>query len=180
MARAPKRAPAARPLTTRSQRWLAKHPGASNPRSKNYDPNWLQKSRGHKPAEHVIRRERELATTGLTNYERSVIRKIAYRQAGRMNQTETRVDPDEVNRRLQLWAREKGFARVQELRDRIKQLEKTKRHRVRVRRKIGGRVIRVEITGASSNVGTMQSAFADFDLPDLPDDLPEWFWFFYH
>ena len=166
MARAPKASPRARaetPYQRRIRLYKQRHPGATT-----------QQARGKPQREHVARRERERAA-GLTTYERSQIRAIARAQAKRMG-----VEPDEISRRFELWARQKGYARVKEFKAGIQARHKQKRARVRVRRKVGGRVIRVEITGASSQVGGMQTDFDDFDLPDLPDDLPDWAWFFYH
>lgn len=147
------------------------------------DPEWRAKARGHAPKqgvkEHVTRRERERAT-GLVDYEKRVVRNIAREQVRRIKTARPDVDGDEIVRRFEIWARSHGFDEVKRFRDAIRARTKIKRHRVRVRRKVGGRVIRVEITGASSQVGSMQTDFDDFDLPDLPDDIPEWFWFFYH
>ena len=180
MARQPKRAAQARPQSAQDQRiarYKVRHPDWRS------DPDWHAKARGHAPKagvkEHVVRRQRERAT-GLVDYEKRVVRDLARKQARRMATSRLDVDQDEIVRRFEIWARANGFEKVKAFKAAIRAREKIKRHRVRVRRKVGGRVIRVEITGASSQVSAMQSDVGEFGLPDLPDDLPEWFWFFYH
>ena len=169
MARRPQRAAKARDETAYQRRireYKQRHPGATT-----------QEARGKRAGEHIVRRERERAA-GATDYEKRYARDIARKQAARIGDKAS--DPAEIVRRFELWARRVGHAEVVRFKAAIRAREKMKRSRVRVRRKVGGRVIRVEITGASSQVGSMQSDAGDFDLPDLPDDLPEWFWFFYH
>jgi hypothetical protein len=132
--------------------------------------------RGHKPREHVERREKERTKLGgLDAYQRGKVDQFALKQARRMGK-----DADLVRVKLRAWAGRVGFDRFNAYKAEVKRLAKLPRIRVRVCRRVGERIHRVEIGGGSNNTGAMLDAFDDFDLPRFDDDEDNFMWFFYH
>lgn len=162
---------APRPQTAyekRIARFLAAHPGATR-----------QQARGHKPREHIERRERELAA-GITTYQRSMVRRWALEQAERNPRIS---DPEEMVRRLQRWTTHHGYERFRQVRAFQQGLKQTKRQRLRKRIRVEGKVIRIEAGPADSSgptIAKMADRFEQADLPELPDDDEGWHWFYYH
>ena len=133
--------------------------------------------RGHKPRENVERREKERTKLGgLDAYQRGKVQAFADKIAKRTGRS-----ADAIGVKLKAWAGRVGYDRFNQFKAEIRSLEKAPRIRVRVRRRVGERIHRVEISGGSSNVGRMVDAFDEFDLPDFSDDPADNFmWFFYH
>lgn len=135
-----------------------------------------QQARGHKPREHVERRERERTKLGgLDAYQRGKVDQFAAKQAKRMGK-----DPDLIKVKLRAWAQRVGFDRFNAYKAEVKRLSKLPRIRVRVRRRVGEAIHRIEIGGGSNNTGAMIDAFDEFDLPRFDDPEDDFMWFFYH
>jgi hypothetical protein len=121
-----------------------------------------QQARGHKPREHVARREREKSAAGggLTSYEKQKTREFARQQAARTGR-----DPAEFEERALRWARENGYGAVKQARQRVKQLARQRT------RRLADRVVRIE--GRARNIAAMEEDAEDFGLSD-------WTWLYYH
>lgn len=131
--------------------------------------------RGHKPREHVERRAKERAKLGgLDAYQRGKVDEFAAKQARRMGR-----DPDVIKVKLRAWAARKGYDRFNEYKAEVRRLGKLPRIRVRVRRRVGERIHRVEI-GGEGHTAAMLDAQDDFDLPGFDDPADDYGWFFYH
>lgn len=135
-----------------------------------------QEARGHKPREHVARRERELVA-GITTYHRAQVRKVAEKQANRMGR-----DPGELVEKLTRWTAIHGYDRFREFRADVQRLGKKKRQRFRERVRIGDKVIRLagQSPDRAKTVADMEAMAEDYELPDLGDDDEPWHWFFYN
>lgn len=91
----------------------------------------LQEARGHKPKEHIARRQRELAE-GETTYQRGALKKFAEKQARRSGR-----DPEDVLAELRNMKRRHGWDGFNRLRDTVNALHRNKRVRFQ-RWKAGG------------------------------------------
>jgi hypothetical protein len=140
----------------RIAKYLATHPGATR-----------QEARGHKRREHVERERREVLKTGLTSHQKISVRRFAEKQAQR-----SRADPDETKAQMLRWAGETGYDKFEALRDKVKELSKRKRARVRQRIRSGKKIIRIDVTGRSPNIDEMEDFADDIEVP--------FEWLFYH
>jgi hypothetical protein len=133
-----------------------------------------QEARGKRAGEHIERKRREIAKTGLTSSRKASIDKFARKQANRAGSG----DPDEAVKRLRQWVAEKGFDRFRELRATVDRRHRQKRERSWIEVERGGRTARAHIS-VGGNVADMQGDFEDFELPDMPD-ADDFGWLFYH
>lgn len=136
-----------------------------------------QEARGKHAGEHRERRERERTKLGgLDAYQRGKVDQFADKIAKRTGR-----EPDAIAVKLRAWAGRVGYQRFNAFKAEIRALEKAPRIRVRVRRRVGERIARIEIGGGSNNAGRMRELFDEYDLPDFDDDPDDNFmWFFYH
>lgn len=131
----------------------------------------LQEARGHRSAEHVERRERELRQGGLTTYQRGEVRRFARQQAKRMD-----ADAADTEDALLAWVRSqrKGYERFRELRAEVASTAKQKRSRIRIRvRKDGTAVVTGSFKGRAKRLDRMERLTKRWGLPD-------WRMLFYH
>ena len=152
MARRPARAAPSRDETAYQKRireYKERHPGATT-----------QEARGKRAGEHVERKRREVATGGLTDYE-----KRRTREFGRDHARRTGADPARAENEALQWARREGYGAVKQARDEIRRLARQRS------RRLAGPV--VTIGGRARNIGAMENFAGDHDLPD-------WTWLFYH
>lgn len=128
-----------------------------------------QQARGHKPAEHIERREKETARGGLTTYQRGAVRALFRDQARRIRGA----DPDALAEQGLRWAQGTGWRAFERLRDETKDLSKLRRARVRVKRRPGrAPVIELDVRGRAANRARMEAFAARWGIPD-------WRWLFY-
>lgn len=156
-------------LNPRVRGWLERHPGANNPRSKNYDPNWHQRARGHKPAEHVTRAERSVAAGQATSRDRQYISRLTAKQAKRNGR-----DAGEVRANFNRVREQHGMAAIEGINKSVNTHHRLKRERVREWVKgADGKRHRVEIhSGGDPDIwDAMLEAAAKYDLP------VDYFWY---
>lgn len=156
-------------LSPRVRGWLDRHPGANNPRSKNYDPHWHQKARGHKPREHVTRAERSVATGGTTSRERQYVSRFIAKQVRRNGRT-----PEEMRANLERVRAQHGMVAIERINQSVNTHHRIKRERVREWVKgPDGKRHRVEIhSGGDPDIwDAMLEAAAEYDLP------VDYFWY---
>lgn len=145
--------------------WLQRHPGASDPASKNYDPLWRQKSRGHKAHEHVTRRERTVAAGGVPSGEREFIKRLAKRQATRAGRDQASVVVELTGLRSRL-----GMGKVKELSALVngynREVHGDTRRRIRRRAKVGDKIVRFEMPapGRSERRAKMEALAAEWGI----------------
>ena len=133
-----------------------------------------QQARGKQAREHVERKRREVAKTGLTSSQKASVDKFARQQAHRAGSG----DPGEAVKRLRAWVAAHGYGRFRDLKANVAARHKEKRERSTIHRYEGGRRITLHIS-TGGNVADMQGDFEDFDLPDMPD-ADDFGWLFYH
>lgn len=166
--------PRARSSNERVNAWLRRHPGADNPRSKNYDPHWHQHARGHKTAEHKLREARDIRLGQLTQSQRSSLKRYAERMGPRSDS-----DPEELFDQLYGAAQAHGFGFFEQLkaaraelrsdyRSRNKRTRAQRRHRT-PRDPI---VIQADTRGRSANRAKMEAFAARYNI--------DWRLLFYH
>lgn len=123
-----------------------------------------QAARGHKPREHVARREREqreaAALGKLTSPQRAAIRRFAAKQAKRGGE-----DVAASKQKMVGWATRVGYDRFLALRDQVAAASAQYRGQ--------------RSRGAYESAG---EGVLDYWIDDLdtPDDPAEAFWFYYH
>jgi hypothetical protein len=170
-----------RPLSPHEKRiagWLARHPGATDPKSKSYDPDWRQHARGHKAREHVERKARETRRYGLTPYQRSVVRKFAAAQARRMKLT----DVARVQTIIEKYAI-RDPAKFDAWRRQVASMHRAKRQRYRRRVRADGVVVFTgSDAGRAQRLDRMHAYDDDPYFEDMASDLDvdTWELFGYH
>ena len=126
-----------------------------------------QAARGHKPREHVSRKQ----AAGLTAAQSATINRFAAKQAAK---DENNPDPNAMAASLRQWVRDKGYDRFIELKDLNKQRSKETRKRVRVRDRRGRMTAHISV-----GLHDLGEDYIDFDLPSV-EDGDDFAWLFYH
>lgn len=164
------RGKAAATQSPRVAAWLERHPGADNPRSKNYDPNWHQRARGHKPKEHVTRAERAAAEGKSTSRDRQYMSRVAKGIVRRTGRT-----PEEVKATLEKIRAERGMEAIEAInRDHVaNRKRKRKRNRVWMFDPKANKQRRVEVygSGRADVMAEMQAMAAKYGVP------VDYFWY---
>jgi hypothetical protein len=123
----------------------------------------LQEARGHKPREHVERRERELRE-GITTYQRGATKRFAELQARRSD-----TDPGPAIAEFRQVVKDHGWQAFDDVRREVRRLSETRRLRPERRRGAArpdlGAAIERAAAQKSRNIARMEALSERYNIP---------------